>query len=61
MLELRRWQSGQMHETVNLATYVYGGSNPSRRTNSYNNKALAAFLFSAIVFTYGKTSSTFRC
>lgn len=24
-----RWQSGQMHQTVNLASSEYGGSNPS--------------------------------
>ena len=26
---MRLWQSGQMHGTVNPATLVYGGSNPS--------------------------------
>lgn len=29
---MRRWQSGQMHETVNLAPSGYGGSNPPLRT-----------------------------
>ena len=27
-----RWPSGQRQQTVNLPTYVYGGSNPSRPT-----------------------------
>ena len=27
----RRWQSGQLHQTVNLAPSGYGGSNPSLR------------------------------
>ncbi len=27
-----RWQSGQMHQTVNLAPSGYGGSNPSLPT-----------------------------
>lgn len=27
-----RWQSGQMHETVNLASQDYAGSNPARPT-----------------------------
>jgi hypothetical protein len=27
-----RYQSGQMGQTVNLLTYVFGGSNPSRPT-----------------------------
>src|SRR3989344_2500639 len=30
---MRRWQSGQLHQTVNLTPSGYGGSNPSLRTN----------------------------
>ena len=30
---LRRWQSGQLQETVNLPDLSYAGSNPARRTN----------------------------
>ncbi len=30
-----RWQSGQMHQTVNLAAQAYGGSTPSRPTIAY--------------------------
>ena len=30
--KLGRWQSGQLRETVNLLTEVYGGSNPSLPT-----------------------------
>ena len=29
-----RWQSGQMHQTVNLAAQAYGGSNPSLPTRT---------------------------
>ena len=29
---LGRWQSGQMHQTVNLAAEAFGGSNPSLPT-----------------------------
>ena len=29
-----RYQSGQMGQTVNLLTYVFGGSNPSRPTKA---------------------------
>ena len=29
------WQSGQMHLTVNQATSVFGGSNPSSPTINY--------------------------
>ena len=28
-----RWQSGQLHQTVNLAAEAYGGSNPSLPTD----------------------------
>ena len=31
---MRRWQSGQLHETVNLAPSGYEGSNPSLRTKT---------------------------
>ena len=31
---MRRWQSGQLQETVNLPGSPYEGSNPSRRTNT---------------------------
>lgn len=31
---LRRWQSGQLHRTVNPTTLVYVGSNPTRRTKN---------------------------
>jgi len=31
---LGRYQSGQMGQTVNLLTYVFGGSNPSRPTKA---------------------------
>lgn len=30
---MRRWQSGQLQETVNLPGYPYVGSNPTRRTS----------------------------
>tara|TARA_B100000315_G_scaffold13305_1_gene12524 strand:- start:52 stop:456 length:405 start_codon:yes stop_codon:yes gene_type:complete len=31
---LGRWQSGQMHQTVNLAAEAFGGSNPSLPTRN---------------------------
>jgi hypothetical protein len=40
---LRRWRSGQSHLTVNQATYVYGGSNPSRRTVNVKTRACLGF------------------
>ena len=35
---MRRWQSGQMQEAVNLPEYSYAGSNPARRTNTKTSK-----------------------
>ena len=34
MLFMRRWQSGQLHQTVNLTPSGYAGSNPARRTRA---------------------------
>ena len=34
---LGRWQSGQLHQTVNLAAEAYGGSNPSLPTDFISN------------------------
>ena len=34
-VQLRRWRSGQSHLTVNQATLVYVGSNPTRRTKEF--------------------------
>ncbi len=36
-----RWQSGQLHLTVNQATSVYGGSNPSRPTPYFGTAVVA--------------------
>ena len=46
---MRRWQSGQMHGTVNPATIVYGGSNPSRRTkiNRFDTRYRGGIVFCA--------------
>ncbi len=35
---MRRWQSGQLQETVNLPDLSYAGSNPARRTKYQNPK-----------------------
>lgn len=35
------WPSGQRQQTVNLPTYVYGGSNPPPPTNSTRQADLA--------------------
>lgn len=32
---LRGWQSGQLHQTVNLAPSGYAGSNPAPRTKIF--------------------------
>ena len=37
---LRRWQSGQLQQTVNLSGSPYEGSNPSRRTRVRQNSNL---------------------
>ena len=46
-LHMRRWQSGQMHWTVNPTEYSYAGSNPARRTlykNQLNFLSWAIFI-----------------
>lgn len=43
-LFLRRWQSGQLHQTVNLTEYSYGGSNPSRRTKYQTQSDYSGFV-----------------
>ena len=45
MKSLRRWRSGQTHLTVNQATYVYGGSNPSLRTEKDEWRRKPLFVF----------------
>ncbi len=35
--KLGRWQSGQLHQTVNLAAEAFGGSNPSLPTYTGSN------------------------
>lgn len=42
---MRLWQSGQMHGTVNPATLVYGGSNPSGRTKNRKGKTQGVLPF----------------
>ena len=38
--KLRRWQSGQLHLTVNQTPSGYVGSNPTRRTKKINQSNL---------------------
>ncbi len=38
---LGRWRSGQSHLTVNQATSVYGGSNPSLPTGEWRTRYIA--------------------
>ncbi len=38
LVKLGKYQSGQMGQTVNLLTYVYGGSNPSFPTKCKYNE-----------------------
>ena len=38
------YQSGQMGQTVNLLTYVFGGSNPSSPTTKVKNAEVAQLI-----------------
>ena len=42
---MRRYSSGQRGQTVNLLTYVYEGSNPSRRTKYQNQRYALVLLY----------------
>jgi hypothetical protein len=42
---LRRWQSGQLHQTVNLAPSGSAGSNPARRTTDRTSSFSGNFCF----------------
>ena len=53
---LRRYSSGQRGQTVNLLTYVYEGSNPSRRTKCQNQSDSFGF----VVFSSDERDSKAR-
>ena len=45
-----RWQSGQLHQTVNLASSEFGGSNPSLPTRSEDRKCQTQTSTEALAF-----------
>ena len=49
---MRRWQSGQLHLTVNQTPSGYGGSNPSRRTNITKNEGLPSFFVIFVLLNF---------
>ncbi len=46
---MRRWQSGQLQETVNLPDLSYAGSNPARRTRTKECDATALHFYCFVV------------
>ena len=61
---LGRWRSGQSHLTVNQATSVYGGSNPSLPTgfcwsvSAFRNLRRAAVVAQLVEHLHGKEKVT---
>ncbi len=57
-----RWQSGQLHETVNLAPSGYGGSNPSLpisycRSGSVAERPLGKGKVESSILSFGSKNS----